>query len=158
MKASDKAVSAICYFEGIRYKPYRDSVGLWTVGVGHLMYPEQTKLSKAEIMAFPLKPEDDKIYTQIGIENLLRLDLVRMESGIGRYVTYPLTQGMFDALVSFTFNLGVGILQRSTLRQKLNRGDKEGAAKEFLRYCMAGGKVLGGLKKRRIAEQIMFIS
>jgi len=65
---------------------------------------------------------------------------------------------MFDALVSFSFNVGLGTLQRSTLRQKLNRGDKEGAGQELLKYCMAGGKILKGLQNRRRDEHALFMS
>jgi lysozyme len=67
-----------------------------------------------------------------------------------------LTQSQFDATVSFSFNLGLGVLQRSTLRQKLNRGDYDGAAKELLKYTRAGGKVLKGLVRRRQAEYNLF--
>jgi lysozyme len=70
----------------------------------------------------------------------------------------PLTQGQFDALVSFSFNVGLGTLQRSTMRQKVNRGDMEGASEELLKYCMAGGKVLKGLQKRRLDERALFLS
>jgi lysozyme len=65
---------------------------------------------------------------------------------------------MFDGLVSFSFNVGLGTLQRSTLRQKLNRGDKEGAGQELLKYCMAGGKILKGLQNRRLDERALFMS
>jgi lysozyme len=65
---------------------------------------------------------------------------------------------MFDSLTSFSFNVGLGTLQRSTLRQKLLRGNKEGASDELLKYCMAGGKILKGLQNRRIDERAMFLS
>ena len=70
--------------------------------------------------------------------------------------TVYLTQCQFDALVSFSFNLGLGVLQRSTLRQKLNRNDYDVASKEFLKYTRAGGKVLNGLVRRRQAEYNLF--
>ena len=74
------------------------------------------------------------------------------------YCAVPLTQGQFDALVSFSFNVGLGTLQRSTMRQKVIRGDMEGAAEELLKYCMAGGKVLRGLQNRRIDERAVFLT
>ena len=92
------------------------------------------------------------------VDAILRDDLQRFERGVHTYCPVPLTQGMFDGLVSFAFNVGLGTLQRSTLRQKLLRGDKEGAAEELLKYCMAGGKVLKGLQKRRIDERALFLS
>jgi lysozyme len=61
-------------------------------------------------------------------------------------------------LVSFSFNVGLGTLQRSTLRQKVLRGDMEGASEELLKYCMAGGKVLRGLLNRRKDEQAVFLN
>jgi lysozyme len=84
--------------------------------------------------------------------------LDRFERGVAKFVPVALTQGQFDALVSFSFNVGLGTLQRSTLRQKALRGDMEGAAQELLKYCMAGGKILKGLQNRRIDERAMFLS
>ena len=92
------------------------------------------------------------------VNAILRNDLARFERGVAQYCPVPLTQGNFDALVSFAFNVGLGTLQRSTLRQKLLRGDKEGAAEELLKYCMAGGKILKGLQNRRIDERAVFLS
>jgi lysozyme len=77
---------------------------------------------------------------------------------VEKFCPVPLTQGQFDCLVSFSFNVGLGTLQRSTLRQKLLRGDKEGAAEELMKYCMAGGKVLRGLLTRRSDEKALFVS
>jgi lysozyme len=65
-------------------------------------------------------------------------------------------QGRFDALVSFSFNVGLGTLQRSTLRSKFNRGDVAGAAQEFLKFTRGGGKVLKGLVNRRNDELRMY--
>jgi lysozyme len=77
---------------------------------------------------------------------------------VEKFCPVPLTQGQFDALVSFSFNVGLGTLQRSTLRQKVLRGDMEGASEELLKYCMAGGKVLKGLLNRRKDEQAVFLN
>jgi lysozyme len=97
-------------------------------------------------------------YSMEEVDAILRADLARFEKGVATYCPVPLTQGQFDALVSFSFNVGLGTLQRSTLRAKLNRGDMEGAAEELLKYCMAGGKVLRGLQNRRIDERALFLS
>ena len=75
-----------------------------------------------------------------------------------RLIKVPLTQGQFDALVSFSFNVGLGNLQNSTLRMKVNRSDFEGAAEQFLVWTKAGGKVLKGLVIRRTHEKEMFES
>jgi lysozyme len=122
------------------------------------MWPEQGKLKLEDRNAFPVRQEDMRTYSMEEVDAILRSDLARFEKGVATYCTVPLTQGMFDALVSFSFNVGAGTLQRSTLRAKLNRGDKAGAAEELLKYCMAGGKILKGLQNRRIDERAMFLS
>ncbi len=166
MKVSDKALKVIKHHEGTRLKPYKCPADLWTIGTGHLMYPEQARLPIKRVKGdepmirseFPLKPEDFRTFTQEEVDDILKRDLVTFERGVERYCPVELTQGMFDALVSFSFNLGLGGLQRSTLRQKLLRGDKEGAAEEFLKYTIGGGKVLKGLVSRRNDERALFLS
>jgi len=158
MNVSPKAIAVIKHHEGVRQKPYQCPARLWTVGVGHVIWPEQGKLKLEDRDAFPVRPEAMRTYTMEEVDGLLRFDLNRFEQGVGKLITVPLTQGMFDGLTSFSFNVGLGTLQRSTLRAKLNRGDKEGAAEELLKYCMAGGKILKGLQNRRIDERAMFLS
>lgn len=158
MNVSDKAIKMIVHHEGLRLKPYRCPAKLWTIGVGHVLYPEQGKLPINERDGFALKQEDNRTFTQEEVNGILKADLKRFEQGVDKLITIQLSQGMFDALVSFSFNVGLGTLQRSTLRQKLNRGDKEGAAEELLKYCMAGGKILKGLQNRRLDEKALFLS
>lgn len=158
MNVSPKAIAMIQHHEGIRYKPYRCPAKLWTIGVGHALYPEQGKLKIEARDGFALRPEDNRVWTKDEVDGILRSDLARFERGVAQFCPVPLTQGMYDGLVSFSFNVGLGTLQRSTLRQKLLRGDKAGAAEELLKYCMAGGKILKGLQNRRIDERAMFLS
>jgi len=158
MNVSPKAIGMIKHHEGVRQKPYRCPARLWTIGVGHVLYPEQGKLKIDERDGFPLRPEDDRKFTMDEVDAILAADLQRFERGVERFVSVALTQGEFDALVSFSFNVGLGTLQRSTLRAKLNRNDKDGAADELLKYCLAGGKILKGLQNRRIDERAMFFS
>jgi len=158
MNVSPKAIAMIQHHEGIRYKPYRCPAKLWTIGVGHVMYPEQGKLKVENRDEFLLRPEDNRVWTKDEVDGLLKFDLARFERGVAQFCPVPLTQGMFDGLVSFSFNVGLGTLQRSTLRQKLLRGDKTGAGEELLKYCMAGGKILKGLQNRRIDERALFLS
>ena len=146
MKLSAEGLNLIKRFEGVRNRPYRCSAGLWTVGVGHLIGDGKS-----------LPESWNKTFTKEEIDALLIRDISRFERGIGMYIKVPLRQSEFDALCSFSFNLGLGTLQRSTLRQKLNRNDKEGAAKEILKYCRAGGKIIKGLQRRREAEYQMFL-
>jgi lysozyme len=158
MNVSPLAIDMLKHHEGVKNKPYRCPAKLWTIGVGHVMYPEQAKLPMDKRDNVVLRPEDDRTYTQEEVDGILRHDLDRFERGVERFCPSNLSQGEFDALVSFSFNLGLGTLQRSTLRQKLLRGDKEGAAEEFLKYCLAGGKILKGLQNRRKDERALFLS
>ena len=125
--------------------------------MGSVLYPEQLRLPLDKRLQFPLKPEDFRVFTLEECYALLHKDLAKFERGIDKYVTVPLTQNQFDALVSFVYNLGLGCLQRSTLRKKLNRGDYQGAADELLKYNKAAGKVLRGLTRRRQAERALFL-
>ncbi len=163
----------IKHHEGIRQIPYRCPAQLWTVGVGHVLYPEQAKMpmkpsTVAEHlttipiipnrMDVPLKPEDDRKFSMEEVDDILKKDLARFEQGVARLCPGPLTQGQFDALVSFSFNVGLGNLQKSTIRMKVNRQDFEGAAEAFLDWTKAGGKVLKGLVNRRNDERALFLS
>ena len=106
---------------------------------------------------YPLRPEDNRTFSAEEVNAILRNDLARFERGIHTLFPVDLSQGMFDSLVSFSFNCGLGTTQRSTLRQKVLRGDKAGAADEFLKYTKGGGKVLPGLVKRRQDERALFL-
>jgi lysozyme len=112
----------------------------------------------ADRKALPIPPGWDRVLSADEIDDILRKDLARFEGGVLRLIKVPLTQGQFDALVSFSFNVGLGNLQNSTLRMKVNRGDYEGAAEQFLVWTKAGGRVLPGLVKRRTHEKEMFES
>jgi len=157
MNVSPEAIKVICHHEGIRYKPYRCPAKLWTVGVGHVMYPEQGKIPMDQRGDYPLRPEDSRTFSAEEVNAILRSDLARFERGIHTLFPVNLSQGMFDSLVSFSFNCGLGTTQRLTLRQKVLRGDKAGAADEFLKYTKGGGKVLPGLVKRRQDERALFL-
>ena len=143
MKISQAGIDLIRRFEGCKLKPYLCPAKLWTVGYGHVIGNGKTKPEK-------------QLYTQEEVNELLRTDLVRFEQGVLRYCPVHLTQFEFDSLVSFSFNLGLGVLQRSTLRRKILRQDRQAAAKEILKYNKAGGQVLKGLTRRREAEYRMF--
>ena len=145
MKISPLGLALIKYYEGYRTTPYRCAAGKITVGYGHVIGD-----------GLQLPDEWNRTFSLGEIDELLRTDLARFEQGVSRYCTVHLTQSQFDAIVSFSFNLGLGVLQRSTFRRKLNRGDKE-AGRSLLRYNMAGGKVLNGLTKRRNDEYKLFM-
>lgn len=142
MKISQRGIDLIKEAEGLRLDAYQDSVRVWTIGYGHTGDVRVgQRITKAEA------------------EQILRDDLDVFEHGVLK-ATEPrkLTQGQFDALVSFAFNLGLGNLKSSTLLKKLNAGDAAGASFEFQRWVYAGGKKLPGLVKRREAERALFVS
>lgn len=138
-----KGVALIKTFEGLRLEKYQDVVGKWTIGYGHLILPDESFSA-----AIPEAQADA----------LLRQDLGISEKAVNQYVIVPLTQNQFDALVSFTFNLGIGNLKSSTLLRVLNARQYQDAANEFLRWDKAGGKQVAGLTRRRTAERALFIS
>ena len=145
MQTSDKGIALIKQFEGCKLTAYQDSVGVWTIGYGWTQ-PVDGKPIRAGMTI-----------NQETAERLLKTGLVSYESAVSRLVKVGLTQGQFDALVSFTYNLGARSLSTSTLLRKLNAGDYAGAADEFLRWNKAGGKVLNGLTRRREAERALFL-
>ena len=159
MKVSDTTIHMIKHHEGVRLKPYRCPAALWTVGVGHVLYPDQAKLPMAERLQYPLKFEDFRVWDMAQVDDLLAKDLMRFERGVARLCPNAVErQGRFDALVSFSFNVGLGSLQRSSIRMRTNRGDFDGAADEFMKWTKAGGKVLPGLVKRRTDERRLYLS
>ena len=139
MSLSSGGLDLIKSHEGLRTSAYQDPVGVWTIGYGH---------------TGTAKP-GQKI-TEAQAEQLLRKDVGWAEDAVRKNVKVPLTQGQFDALVSFTFNLGAGALGRSTLLKKLNAGDYAGAQAEFGKFVHAGGRVLPGLVRRRGEEAALF--
>jgi lysozyme len=146
VRTAQPGIDLIKSFEGFSETVYRCPADVPTIGYGSTWDHER----KAVTMDHP------DITREQG-EWFLRSEVQGIEKAVGRLITAELTQGMFDALVSFTYNLGSGNLQSSTLRMKLNRGNYEGAANEFWKWRRAGGKILKGLVRRREAERQMFI-
>lgn len=140
MTIGEKGIDLIKSFEGLELHSYQDGAGVWTIGYGHTrgVVPLQT-CTEAEATAF------------------LEADLANAENAVNHYVTADLTQNMFDALVSLTFNLGAGNLEHSTLLRLLNGGSKLAAADEFLKWNKVAGKVSAGLSRRREAERELFL-
>jgi GH24 family phage-related lysozyme (muramidase) len=143
MKTSDKGIEQIKSFEGFRAMPYDDVVGKLTVGYGHLIVPGDGCVAGSPI-------------TMGQATELLRKDLHTAEEAVNS-CGVELTQNEFDALVSFTYNLGTGAFQRSTLLKLLKTGNKVAASGEFPKWSMAGGKEVPGILKRRHAEQDCFL-
>ena len=168
MKLSKAGADLMHRYEGCRNKPYLCPAHIWTIGYGHVLYQEQIRLPMVRVEGkdipmirkeFPLKPEDNRVWSKEEIEELFATDVASFERGVLRLVPGVVgRQGSFDALVSISFNFGLGNLQRSTIRMKANRGDWEGAADAFRAWTKGGGKVLPGLVKRREAEIALFLS
>jgi lysozyme len=132
-------LSLIKNFEGFSTTIYSDAAGLPTIGYGHLLRTDEVEMFRTGI-------------SHEAAVALLMKDLQTAERTVLRLISVPLTNGQFDALVSFTFNLGGGALQRSTLRRKVNRQEHNAVPAEFLKWVWAGGKRLKGLIRRRVAE------
>ena len=158
MKVSDAAKAMIKHHEGVRMRPYRCPALLWTVGVGHVIDPTHATVKFDERRNLPIPEGWDRQLTMGEVDALLAQDLARFERGVARLCPSAVNhQGRFDALVSFAFNVGLGNLQRSSLRMKHNRGEFEEAAAEFMKWSKAGGKVLKGLVNRRLDEQKLYL-
>jgi len=141
--ATEDGLRLIRRFEGFSATPYVCPAGYLTVGYGHVV-------KNPDAFRQPITEDE--------ATEILAVDVETAERAVLRLISVPLTDGQFDALVSFTFNLGAGALQRSTLRRKINRENHEDAADEFLRWVWAGGRKLNGLIRRRQAEAILYQS
>lgn len=139
--ASEDGLRLIRRFEGFSAVPYLCPAGYLTVGYGHVV-------KNPDAFRQPITEDE--------ATEILAVDVETAERAVLRLISVPLTDGQFDALVSFTFNLGAGALQRSTLRRKINREDHEDATAEFLRWVWAGGRKLNGLIRRRQAEAALY--
>jgi len=140
----EAALTLIKAFEGLRLKPYICPAGYLTVGYGHVISPlEKDKYQE-------ISPNEAEL--------LLLKDAERADRAVSRLIWIPLTENERAALISFTFNLGSGALQCSTLRQMLNRDeDREEVGGQFLRWVFAGGRKLPGLVRRRHNERMVFL-
>ena len=134
------ALAIIKTFEGCKLNAYLCPANVVTIGYGHT---RGVKLG-------------DTI-TQQQADELLLKDIEKFERGIEKILRVKVTDSQFGALVSLAFNIGLTALANSTLMQKLNNGDFNGASNEFLRWNKAAGKVLSGLTKRREAERGLFL-
>lgn len=140
-ETSEQGVSFIKSHEGLRLNAYRCPGNVWTIGYGH---------TKSVMPGMRI--------TEARAVELLKLDLQVYEDAVNNLVKATLNQNQFDALVSFTFNVGVGALGNSTLLKLLNDGSYKSAADQFLRWVHGGGQKLPGLVRRRNEERSLFLS
>jgi len=140
---TQEGLDLIKRFEGFSPTIYICPAGYPTIGYGHVICDKEK-----ERFAAGIDQEEG--------EKLLRQDVYWAERGVLRLIDVPLTDGQFDALVSFTYNLGAGALQRSTLRRKVNREAHEEVPAQLMRWVWAGGRKLQGLVVRRSAETLKY--
>jgi lysozyme len=142
MQISPTGLVLIKRFEGFSATPYHCPAGYRTIGYGHVITARDGDLNHV---------------TEEKARRLLENDIRLAARAVSRLIATPLMQYQFDALVSFTFNLGSGALQRSRLRMVINRGEHQAAPGEFLCWVYAKGKKLPGLVARRRAEAEMYM-
>jgi lysozyme len=146
MEINDAGIELIKSFEGVKLVPYKDPIGIPTIGIGATFYQDGRKVAMT-----------DPPMTEVQVTELLKFHLNKFEQGVSSIVKVPLNSNQFSALVSFAFNCGIGNLQGSTLLKKLNALDYLSAADQFLVWNKAGGKELSGLTRRRKAERDLFL-
>jgi GH24 family phage-related lysozyme (muramidase) len=142
MQTSQNGINLIKKFEGVRLVAYRahKSEENLTIGYGHY--------------SANIKP--GQVITQAQAEVYLKQDLKRFEDAVNE-LKLPINQNMFDALISFCYNVGENALKKSTLLKKIQTKDYIGASNEFAKWNKAGGEVLAGLTRRRLAEKDLFL-
>lgn len=144
MKTSQAGIDLIHSFESLRLKAYPDPGSKdgkpYTVGWGS---------TGSDIGA-------GTVWTKEKADQRFASDLSKFEQAVSLLVKVPLTQYQFDALVSFTYNLGIGSLKSSTLLKMLNEGDYSNAGLQLLRWTKNDGVEMAGLVRRRKAELKMF--
>lgn len=158
MSLDKRVIDMIKHHEGVRLRPYQCPALIWTVGVGHVIDQSHIRVPLAERKALPIPDGWDRTLSMGEVDEMLAKDLQSFESGVRRLCPDNLTPGRLGALTSFAFNVGLGNLQRSTIRMKHNRADFDGAADEFLKWNKAGGKELKGLTNRRKDERALYLS
>lgn len=147
MKLTQTGIDLIKSFEGLKLTAYLDSVKVPTIGYGTIKYPD----GKAVKLG-------DKI-TKKQAEEYIKADLEYFTKNVKQSLTKELTENQFNALVSFTYNLGVGNLKSSTLLKRVNLNPEDPAIRtEFMKWINAGGKPLEGLKRRREAEADLYFT
>lgn len=139
MNMSDEGIQFLKSFEGCRLEAYQDQAGIWTIGYGHTA-----------------GVKEGDTCTQEQAERWLKDELENAADFVRNSVEVELTQGQFDAIVDFVYNLGPRAFKYSTLRSLIQSGQMDRAADEFPRWNHVNGKVSKGLTLRRLAEKAIF--
>ncbi|MEK6322627.1 MAG: lysozyme [Acidobacteriota bacterium] len=150
MQMSENGLGLLESWEGFELKVYKDSAGLPTIGVGHLLTKSELSSGKTVINGIPVQYADGLTNQQT--LDLLSQDVKPAEQAVNSGVKVALNQNQFDALVSFTFNVGVGAFTGSTLLKVLNQQQYTNVPNQLLRWVRSGGQVVQGLVNRRQNE------
>jgi lysozyme len=150
MQMSSHGLELLEQWEGFKTTVYKDSAGLPTIGVGHLLTKSELSSGKITINGVPVSYENG--LTEQQVTDLLAQDVQPAAAAVNNNVKVDLDQNQFDALVSFTFNVGVGAFTGSTLLKVLNQGQYDQVPTQLLRWTRAGGQVVQGLVNRRNNE------
>jgi len=148
MKLNDEGYKLIAKFEGLRLKPYLDSIGVPTIGYGSTYYSDGRKV----------KLSDPAITTQQALD-LFKHEADKFAAKVDAYIKPEIKHNQFNAVVSLAYNIGLGNFSKSTLLKKININPNDiTISKEFAKWNKAGGKVLNGLTNRRLAESKLYFS
>ena len=150
MQMSEQALELLKQWEGFETKVYNDSAGLPTIGVGHLITASEQTSGAIVITGLSVQYADG--LTDQQVVDLLGQDVQPAEQAVNGGVQVALAQNQFDALVSFTFNVGAGAFNSSTLLKVLNQGHYDQVPDQLRRWNKAGGQVVKGLVTRRENE------
>ena len=150
MQTSEHGLQLLKQWEGFKLQLYKDSAGLPTIGVGHLLKKDELASGRIVIGGVPVEFEDGLGEEQVTL--LLQQDLHPAENAVNSGVKVVLDQNQFDALVSFTFNSGAQAFADSTLLKMLNQGSYDAVPDQLRRWVRAGGKIVQGLVNRRENE------
>lgn len=144
MKLGSSGKALLESLEGRRHTAYQDSAGLWTIGIGHLIRPEESWMRSATLT----DEQVDELFTQ---------DIAGAEASVAKLFPGITRQNQFDALVSFTYNLGESQVRNGSLDDLINTGaPAEDISAKWMQYVYAGGRVVPGLMKRRMRELALY--
>ena len=147
MKLSTNGFNLLAELEGVVLNPYKDSVGIPTIGIGSTYYEDGTKVTMK-----------DKAITKERAIQLAKNVVKSFEARVNKSILLPMTQNQFDAMVLLCYNIGESSFARSSVVRNFNAGNLQKAADSFLLWNKAGGKVSKGLTNRRQKERNLFLT
>jgi lysozyme len=145
MKVNKLGIDMMHHFEGCRLQAYQCSAKVWTIGWGNTYYQDKRPVKQGDVI------------TQAQANELFEMVMNEFAIVVRKSLTKEINENQFSALVCFAYNVGIGNLKKSTLLRKVNiNSNDETIAEEFAKWNKAGGKVLNGLTRRRLAEADLY--